>query len=258
MQQLVIGDVQRSVNLCCSDEVLSSSRSSSSSPPPPKRRKSSPPGRKAGTWNGMQVDSIIYMAFLQINRVWICCVPVILFFLHFFTSFGVGSLRLGGGSACSALYTRHHNRLCAACNASQSVRGKQCQGGKRYGDTRHICVSLCYTRWVFTPVRGCRETMGEEKQCPWGSHGNCNEMQSVGLNGVVKEWSGLLPRCSPLCQVLFIFMRAKFVCFRVFCLYFVDATEERERDGGMLCWEAHASPSWCGDALERNICPSPG
>jgi hypothetical protein len=49
----------------------------------------------------------------------------------------------------------------------------------------------------------------------------------VGLNGVLKEWPGLLSRCSPRCQVLFIFMRAIFVCFRVFCLFFVDATEER-------------------------------
>ncbi|GJN34100.1 hypothetical protein PR202_gb22739 [Eleusine coracana subsp. coracana] len=43
MQQLVIGNVQRSVNLCFSDEVLSP-HSSSSSPPPAKRRKRSPRG----------------------------------------------------------------------------------------------------------------------------------------------------------------------------------------------------------------------
>ncbi|GJM98907.1 hypothetical protein PR202_ga15959 [Eleusine coracana subsp. coracana] len=43
MQQLVICNVQRSVNLCFSDEVLSP-HSSSSSPPPAKRRKRSPRG----------------------------------------------------------------------------------------------------------------------------------------------------------------------------------------------------------------------
>lgn len=64
----------------------------------------------------------------------------------------------------------------------------------------------------------------------------------VGLNEeVVKEWSEPLSRCSRPCpcQVLFIFMRGKFVCFRVVCLYFVDVTEER---GGMVYWEAHACP----------------
>ncbi|TVU09434.1 hypothetical protein EJB05_42906 [Eragrostis curvula] len=44
MQQLVLGNVQRSLNMCSSDEVLTSRSSSSSSPPPPKRRKRSPPG----------------------------------------------------------------------------------------------------------------------------------------------------------------------------------------------------------------------
>lgn len=68
----------------------------------------------------------------------------------------------------------------------------------------------------------------------------------VGLNEVVKGPGG---QCS--CQdaalpakFLFIFMRAKIVCFRVVCLYFVDAAEvraserekERERKRGMLCF----------------------
>lgn len=50
---------------------------------------------------------------------------------------------------------------------------------------------------------------------------------------VKEEWSELQPRCSrpSPCQALFIFMREKFVCFRVVCLFFVDVTEEKRGHG---------------------------
>lgn len=64
-------------------------------------------------------------------------------------------------------------------------------------------------------------------------------------------------------KFLFIFMRAKIVCFRVVCLYFVDAAEarasEREKEGhALLCCDgSHMDMPYCGGALEGNICPSP-
>jgi len=59
-------------------------------------------------------------------------------------------------------------------------------------------------------------------------------------------------------KFLFIFMRAKIVCFRVVCWYFVDATEVSFRGRGacFCCDGRHMQPAgvpWCVVVLRREI-----
>jgi hypothetical protein len=120
----------------------------------------------------MRVDIIIYMAFFCRltgfellffqQRGLNCCVPVILFFVDLFTPFGVGSLHLGGGSACSALCTRHHNSLYSRLQCQPICEGETVS--VKVTET-HMCFSVCYTLWVFAPMQGCRgnhSLVGEE------------------------------------------------------------------------------------------------
>ena len=81
----------------------------------------------------------------------------------------------------------------------------------------------------------------------WSKSGQCSCQDAAG---------GPAPA-----KFLFIFMRAKIVCFRVVCWYFVDATEVSFRGRG-ACFAVMGGTCRralvCGGAPEGNICPSPG
>uniref|UniRef100_A0A0A9DH34 Uncharacterized protein n=1 Tax=Arundo donax TaxID=35708 RepID=A0A0A9DH34_ARUDO len=110
---------------------------------------------------------------------------------------------------------------------------REAEQERKVAEGRHICVSLC----TLVGLQSSPPPPHAELQ-----RNHWYEMQwiMVGLNGVVKEWSGLLPRCSPHCQVLFIFMRPNFVCFWVFFCILLMLLKREKGGGSMLCWEAHA------------------